>query len=88
MAPLDHGDDDDDVLARLLPSVADWFRDALGDPTPAQRPGWPAIAAGRNTLIVAPTGSGKTLAAFLAALDLLWRTPRAKPACGSSIFRR
>ena len=30
----------------------------------------------RNTLIVAPTGSGKTLAAFLAALDLLWRTPR------------
>ena len=49
---------------------------ALGDPTPAQRLGWPAIAAGRNTLIVAPTGSGKTLAAFLAALDLLWRTPR------------
>ena len=74
MAPLDHGDDD--VLARFLPPVAAWFRDALGDPTPAQRLGWPAIAAGRNTLIVAPTGSGKTLAAFLAALDLLWRTPR------------
>ena len=49
---------------------------SAGDPTPAQRLGWPAIAAGRNTLIVAPTGSGKTLAAFLAALDLLWRTPR------------
>ena len=76
MAPLDHGDDDDDVLVRFLPPVAAWFRDALGDPTPAQRLGWPAIAAGRNTLIVAPTGSGKTLAAFLAALDLLWRTPR------------
>src|SRR5271157_4233202 len=72
MAPLD----DEDVLARFLPAVAGWFRDALGDPTPAQRLGWPAIAAGQNTLIVAPTGSGKTLATFLAALDLLWRTPR------------
>ncbi len=38
--------------------------------------GWPAIASGQNTLIVAPTGSGKTLAAFLAALDHLWQTPR------------
>ena len=76
MAPLDDGDDDDDVLARFLPPVAAWFRDALGEPTPAQRLGWPAIAAGQNTLIVAPTGSGKTLAAFLAALDQLWRTPR------------
>ncbi|MGZ6074630.1 MAG: DEAD/DEAH box helicase [Isosphaeraceae bacterium] len=76
MAPLDDGDDGDDVLVRFLPPVAAWFRDALGDPTPAQRLGWPAITAGRNTLIVAPTGSGKTLAAFLAALDLLWRIPR------------
>ncbi len=76
MAELDVGDDSDDVLARFLPPVAAWFREALGEPTPAQRQGWPAIAAGRNTLIVAPTGSGKTLAAFLAALDLLWRTPR------------
>ena len=37
--------------------------------------GWPAIAAGQNTLILAPTGSGKTLAAFLACLDALWREP-------------
>ena len=69
--PLEDGDADDDVLALFLPPVGAWFRDALGEPTPAQRLGWPAIAAGRNTLIVAPTGSGKTLAAFLAALDLL-----------------
>ena len=84
MDPLDDGDDEA-VLARFLPPVAAWFRDALGEPTPPQRLGWPAIAAGRNTLIVAPTGSGKTLAAFLAALDLLWRAParsgRAHPLC-------
>ncbi len=86
MAPLDDGDDD--VLARFLPPVAGWFRDVLGDPTPAQRLGWPAIAAGRNTLIVAPTGSGKTLAAFLAALDLLWRTPRREAGVRIHMFRR
>ncbi|MGC8643168.1 MAG: DEAD/DEAH box helicase, partial [Isosphaeraceae bacterium] len=66
----------DDVLELFLPAVAAWFRQTLGEPAPPQRLGWPAIAAGENTLIVAPTGSGKTLAAFLAALDLLWRAPR------------
>src|SRR5438309_6811677 len=62
-----------DVLNLFLPPVREWFRTALGEPTPAQRHGWPAIAAGQNTLILAPTGSGKTLAAFLACLDGLWR---------------
>jgi ATP-dependent Lhr-like helicase len=66
----------DDVLDRFHPAVASWFREQFGEPTPPQRMGWPAIASGQNTLIVAPTGSGKTLAAFLAALDHLWRTPR------------
>ena len=33
--------------------------------------GWPAIARGDSTLILAPTGSGKTLAAFLWCLDRL-----------------
>ena len=37
-------------------------------PTAAQAEAWPAIKAGRHTLIAAPTGSGKTLAAFLAAI--------------------
>src|SRR5579884_814695 len=60
-------------LALFLPPVQEWFRAALGEPTPPQRLGWPHIAAGRNTLILAPTGSGKTLAAFLACLDQLWR---------------
>src|SRR6266436_1342136 len=64
---------DADVLDLFLPPVREWFRAALGEPTAAQRQGWPAIAAGQNTLILAPTGSGKTLAAFLACLDALWR---------------
>ncbi|MEP7052868.1 MAG: DEAD/DEAH box helicase, partial [Pseudomonadota bacterium] len=51
--------------------VQRWFRARLGEPTPPQRDGWPAIRAGKNTLIAAPTGSGKTLAAFLSALDEL-----------------
>ena len=33
--------------------------------------GWPAIAAGADTLILAPTGTGKTLAAFLWELNAL-----------------
>ncbi len=66
-------------LNLFLPPVQHWFRTALGEPTPAQRQGWPAIAAGQNTLILAPTGSGKTLAAFLACLDQLWRQETLSP---------
>jgi len=62
-----------DPLELFLPPVRRWFRATLGEPTAAQRQGWPSIAAGRHTLILAPTGSGKTLAAFLACLDRLWR---------------
>jgi ATP-dependent Lhr-like helicase len=68
-----------DPLSLFLPPVGQWFRTALGEPTPAQRQGWPLIASGRNTLILAPTGSGKTLAAFLACLDSLWRQPPPTP---------
>jgi ATP-dependent Lhr-like helicase len=73
---LCNSDGDGDGLDVLLPVVAGWFRATFGVPTPPQRQGWPAIAAGQNTLIFAPTGSGKTLAAFLACLDHLWRIPR------------
>src|SRR5262249_7560096 len=55
------------------PIIENWFRGRFGEPTEAQRRGWPEILAGRNTLIAAPTGSGKTLAAFLACLDRLLR---------------
>jgi ATP-dependent helicase Lhr and Lhr-like helicase len=52
-------------------AVQRWFGERLGEPTPPQREGWPAIRAGKHTLIAAPTGSGKTLAAFLSVLDQL-----------------
>ena len=55
------------------PAVQQWLGDTFGAPTEPQAQGWPAIQAGRHTLIAAPTGSGKTLAAFLAAIDDLVR---------------
>jgi ATP-dependent helicase Lhr and Lhr-like helicase len=68
-----------DPLGLFLPSVARWFRRALGEPTQPQAAAWPLIAGGQNTLILAPTGSGKTLAAFLACLDSLWRQTELSP---------
>ncbi len=59
--------------AAFHPAVSRWLERAFEAPTPAQEQAWPAIQAGRHTLIAAPTGSGKTLAAFLAAIDLLVR---------------
>ena len=63
------------TLAQSLfhPAVAEWFDRSFAAPTLAQAAAWPAIQAGRHTLIAAPTGSGKTLAAFLAAIDGLVR---------------
>jgi len=55
------------------PATAEWFDLSFAAPTAAQAEAWPAIQAGRHTLIAAPTGSGKTLAAFLAAIDALVR---------------
>ena len=60
-------------LAHFHPAVARWFERTFPQPTQAQQLAWPAIRAGRNTLVAAPTGSGKTLTAFLAALDDLVR---------------
>jgi ATP-dependent helicase Lhr and Lhr-like helicase len=62
-----------DLSELFHPVVAAWFHGRFAAPTPAQKAAWPAIAAGRHTLIAAPTGSGKTLAAFLAAIDGLVR---------------
>jgi len=64
-----------DPLRAFSPPVAGWFRRSFEKPTPAQAKGWPPIAAGKHTLVLAPTGSGKTLAAFLTAIDGLVRDP-------------
>jgi ATP-dependent Lhr-like helicase len=61
------------MLRDFHPLVASWFRRRFETPTEPQEAGWPAIQAGRDTLVCAPTGSGKTLAAFLACLDRLVR---------------
>ena len=58
-------------LQGFHPLIRDWFNQRFDGPTEAQAKGWPAIAAGKHTLIAAPTGSGKTLAAFLTCLDNL-----------------
>jgi ATP-dependent Lhr-like helicase len=58
-------------LAPFHPIVSRWFTETLGEPSAPQRAGWPAIASGSDTLILAPTGTGKTLAAFLWELNAL-----------------
>src|SRR5258708_5675902 len=59
------------ALKPFHPIVRKWFTETLGAPSPPQREGWPAIASGAHTLILAPTGTGKTLTAFLWELNQL-----------------
>ena len=71
------------ALALFHPITAKWFRAVFDGPTAPQVEGWPAIARGESTLILAPTGTGKTLTAFLWCIDkLMMRTaPDAEHGC-------
>ncbi|MGK2950373.1 MAG: DEAD/DEAH box helicase, partial [Acidimicrobiales bacterium] len=64
-----------DPLAPFSPAVRAWFSTSFPEATPPQAKGWPAIAKGDHTLILAPTGSGKTLSAFLWGIDQLVSRP-------------
>jgi ATP-dependent Lhr-like helicase len=72
-----------DILSLFHPVTAEWFRTVFKEPTSPQRLGWPAIARGESTLILAPTGTGKTLTAFLWCLDrlMLHRTENEREGC-------
>src|SRR6516162_1071549 len=62
-------------LALFHAAVREWFVSVFPAPTRPQALGWPAIARGDSTLILAPTGTGKTLAAFLWCVDRLMFSP-------------
>ncbi|MEO8297493.1 MAG: DEAD/DEAH box helicase [Burkholderiales bacterium] len=62
------------------PATRRWFERTFPACTEAQAQAWPAIRAGRHTLVAAPTGSGKTLTAFLAAIDTLVQRGLHEPA--------
>ena len=73
------------------PDVLELFHPAVGGMVPglvrgadaAADQGWPAIARGESTLILAPTGSGKTLTAFLWCINRLMFEPA--PAAGAAL---
>src|ERR1700722_12589869 len=69
-----------DGLGLFHPGTADWFRAVFDRPTAPQTLGWPAIARGEHTLILAPTGTGKTLTAFLWCLNRLMLDPQPETA--------
>ena len=69
--PIEPVPEPPDPFASFHPVTAAWFREVFDEPTAPQRLGWPAIARGESTLILAPTGTGKTLTAFLWCLDRL-----------------
>ncbi len=57
------------------PAVREWFEAVFPAATPPQIEGWPSIARGESTLILAPTGTGKTLAAFLWCINRIMFSP-------------
>lgn len=66
------------VTLPFSPTTRRWFETHFPAATAVQRQGWPLIASGQHTLLLAPTGSGKTLAAFLWTIDQLVHRPPSK----------
>jgi len=85
-APVSLEQDNFDPLALFHPVTASWLRAVFDRPTLPQRLGWPAIARGESTLILAPTGSGKTLTAFLWCIDKLMLQPKPPGAEGCRVI--
>ena len=75
-----------DPLSLFHPVTASWLRAVFEKPTTPQLLGWPAIARGDSTLILAPTGSGKTLTAFLWCIDKLMLQPAPADAHGCRVI--
>ena len=67
------------VLDLFHPVVAQWFGTSFAAPTAPQAQGWPRIASGASTLLLAPTGSGKTLTGFLWCINRLMFEPPPEP---------
>ncbi|MEZ4415996.1 MAG: crosslink repair DNA glycosylase YcaQ family protein [Gemmatimonadota bacterium] len=76
-SPSEAPDGSAPALSFAAPATRAWFERSFAAPTRAQSLGWPAIASGASTLLLAPTGSGKTLAAFLVAIDRMMFGPAA-----------
>ncbi|HEX4022451.1 MAG TPA: crosslink repair DNA glycosylase YcaQ family protein [Acidobacteriaceae bacterium] len=85
-SPVVAGDGIEDPLNLFHPVTAAWFRTVFEKPTTSQKLGWPAIARGDSTLILAPTGSGKTLTAFLWCIDRLMLHRKASDTGGCKVL--
>jgi ATP-dependent helicase Lhr and Lhr-like helicase len=83
MAEKDLQATDPSGLELFHPAIREWFAAVFASPTKPQRLGWPSIARGESTLILAPTGTGKTLAAFLWCIQRLMfeAAPEKKERC-------
>lgn len=66
------------TILPFSPTTRRWFETHFPAATAVQSQGWPLIASGQHTLLLAPTGSGKTLAAFLWTIDQLVHRPASK----------